>query len=228
MPAPERTKPSIDVRLYAVIDPEHAGGRSLPELARLVVTGGATVVQLRDKLRSTRVMIDEARAVHAVLKPLGVPLVINDRVDVALAIDAEGVHVGQDDMVTRDVRRLVGPDMIVGVSIKSIAEAAATSLDVVDYAGIGAVFATSSKDLASAPIGVLGLKAVVDDLRRRAPGRPTCGISGISAANAADVIAAGADGVAVISALSMQDDPVAAARILRGIVDASLDNRGIR
>jgi thiamine-phosphate pyrophosphorylase len=228
MPTSERKKPFIDLRLYAVVDPEHAGGRSLPELARRAVTGGATLVQLRDKSGATRVMVEQARAVHAVLTPLGVPLVINDRIDVALAIGAEGVHVGPDDMTARDARRLLGPDAIVGLSIKSVAEADEAPIDVVDYAGVGAVFATASKDLASAPIGVLGLKAIIDVLRTRAPAMPVCGISGITAVNAADVIAAGAAGVAVISALSMQPDPGAAARILRGIVDAALEKRGAR
>jgi thiamine-phosphate pyrophosphorylase len=228
MPALERKKPFVDLRLYAVVDPEHAAGRRLSDLARQVVTGGATLVQLRDKSHTTRIMVEEARAMHAVLKPLGVPLVINDRVDVALAIGAEGVHVGPDDMTVRDARRLMGPDSIIGLSIKSVTEAGEAPLDVIDYAGVGAVFATASKDLASAPIGVLGLKAVVDELRARSPAMPVCGISGITTANTADVIAAGAAGVAVISALSMQKDPAAAARILRGIVDAALEKRGAR
>jgi thiamine-phosphate pyrophosphorylase len=228
MPTTEAKKPFVDLRLYAVVDPEHAGGRSLPELARRVVTGGATLVQLRDKVRTTRVMVEEARTVHAALRPLGVPLVINDRIDVALAIGAEGVHVGPDDITARDARRLMGPGAIVGLSIKSVAEAGEASLDVIDYAGVGAVFATASKDLAGAPIGVLGLKAIIEALRAHAPAMPVCGISGITAANAADVIAAGAAGVAVISALSMQTDPAAAARTLRGIVDAALEKRGAR
>jgi thiamine-phosphate pyrophosphorylase len=228
MPAPQSHRPPVDLRLYAVVDPEHAGGRSLTELAREVVAGGATIVQLRDKMRATGVMIEEGRAIHAVLAPLGIPFIVNDRVDVALAIGAEGVHVGQDDMAARDARRLMGPDAIVGLSIQNLAQAREAPVDVIDYAGIGGVFATSSKDLDHSPIGVLGLKAIADALAARAPSMPVCGISGITATNAAEVIAAGAGGIAVISALSLQKDPGAAAALLRGIVDMALEKRGMR
>jgi thiamine-phosphate pyrophosphorylase len=222
MPNTVRQSRKIDLRLYAIVDPEQAGSRSLPDLARLVVAGGATLVQLRDKLRDTRVLVEEARALRAVLAPLGVPLVINDRVDVALAAGVDGVHVGQDDMTVEDVRRLMGPDVIVGLSIKTVAQAEAAPIALIDYAGVGAVFATGSKDIEGAPIGTAGLAAVMDILRRRAPAMPVCGISGINAGNAAEVIDAGADGVSVISALSRQSDPTAAATTLRGVVDRAL------
>jgi thiamine-phosphate pyrophosphorylase len=212
----------IDLRLNAIVDPERANGRSLAELTRLVVAGGATLIQLRDKLGSTRRMIEEARAIHAVLAGTGVPLVINDRVDVALAAGADGVHVGQDDMPAQDARRLLGPKAIIGLSIKSVAQANAAPLDAIDYAGIGGVYATTSKDNPDPPIGIAGLREVVAALRARKHGLPICGIAGIDASNAAPVIASGADGVAVISALSMKDDPEAAARQLRGIVDFAL------
>src|SRR5206468_1308739 len=107
----------VDLRLNAIVDPERAGGRSLAELTRLVVAGGATLIQLRDKHGSTRRMIEEARALKAVLAGTGVPLVINDRADVALAAEADGLHVGQDDMPAEDARRLLGPKAIIGVSI---------------------------------------------------------------------------------------------------------------
>jgi thiamine-phosphate pyrophosphorylase len=215
----------IDLRLNAIVDPERANGHSLAELTRLVVAGGATLIQLRDKLGSTRRMIEEARAIMSVLAGSGVPLVINDRVDVALAAGADGVHVGQDDMPAREARRLLGPQAIIGLSIKSVAQANAAPLDTIDYAGIGGVYATTSKDNPDPPIGVAGLRAIIAALRARKPGVPVCGIAGIDAGNAAPVIAAGADGVAVISALSMRDDPEAAARALRGIVDAALKVR---
>jgi thiamine-phosphate pyrophosphorylase len=228
MPAPYSKRPRVDLRLYAVVDPEHAGGRSLPELARQVVAGGTTLVQLRDKTRDTGVMIEEARAVHAVLKPLGIPLIVNDRVDVALAIGAEGVHVGPEDMTARDARRLMGEDAIVGLSIKSVAQAREAPVDLIDYAGVGGVYATTSKELASPPIGVIGLKAITAELDARAPGMPVCGISGITAGNTAEVIAAGAGGIAVITALSLQKNPTEAARVLRGLVDLALEKRGAR
>jgi len=185
------------------------------------VAGGATLIQLRDKLGSTRRMIEEARAIKAVLAGTGVPLVINDRVDVALASGADGVHVGQDDMPAAEARRLLGPRAIIGLSIKSVALANAAPLDVIDYAGIGGVYATTSKDNPDPPIGVAGLRDVIAALRARKAEFPVCGIAGIDAGNAAAVIEAGADGVAVISALSMNDDPESAARELRAIVDSA-------
>ncbi len=111
----------VDVRLNAIVDPERANGRSLAELTRLVVAGGATLIQLRDKKGATRQMIEEARAIKAALAGTGVPLVINDRVDVALIAGADGVHVGQEDMRAEDARRLLGPNAIIGQSIKTVA-----------------------------------------------------------------------------------------------------------
>jgi thiamine-phosphate pyrophosphorylase len=215
----------IDLRLNAIVDPERAGGRSLAELTRLVVKGGATLIQLRDKMGSTRRMIEEARAIMAMLAGTGVPLVINDRVDVALAAGADGVHVGQDDMPAQEARRQLGPKAIIGLSIKSVAQANAAPLDAVDYAGIGGVYATTSKDNPDPPIGVAGLREIVAAFRARKRGFPVCGIAGIDASNAASVIEAGADGVAVISALSMRSDPQAAARELRAVVDKALKAR---
>lgn len=219
---------TVDVRLYALVDPERAGKRELPELARLVAQGGATLVQLRDKLSDTRPMVEHARALKAVLAPLKMPLLINDRVDVALAAGADGVHLGQDDMTVEDARRLLGPGAIIGLSIKTLAQAEAAPLDVLDYAAIGGVFATSSKANTSAPIGPAGLARIADIFRRRAPKLPLCAIAGIDATNAADAVAAGVDGVAVISALSLTDDPQAAARTLRDIVDGTRAQRGRR
>jgi thiamine-phosphate pyrophosphorylase len=216
----------IDLRLYAIVDPQRAGAHALPDLARAVANGGATLVQLRDKLSDTRHLIDEARAIKNALIPSGVPLLINDRVDVALASSADGLHVGQDDMGIEDARRLLGPKAIIGLSIKTIAQAEAAPTDLLDYVGIGGVFATSSKKNPDPPIGVYGLARIAGVFRRRAPKLPLVAIAGIEAGNAADVIAAGADGIAVISALSLQADAAAAARALRGIVDAALAKRG--
>jgi thiamine-phosphate pyrophosphorylase len=150
---------------------------------------------------------------------------INDRVDVAHAAGCAGVHVGQEDMVAQDARRLLGPDAIIGVSIKTTAQAAAARLDLIDYAGIGGIYGTTSKTTQSKPIGPAGLTRVIEELHRRRPGFPTCGIAGINASNAAEVIAAGANGVSVISALSLAPDPQAAARNLRDIVDSALKKR---
>ncbi len=216
----------VDLRLNAIIDPEHAGGHDLVALARHVAEGGATLVQLRDKRSATQAMVERARAIKAALEPYGVPLVVNDRVDVALAAHADGVHVGPDDMAVGDARRALGPDAIIGLSIKTVDEAATVPLALIDYAGVGGVYATGSKVQKSAPIGTAGLARVAAALRRRKPDFPVVGIAGIDAGNAGAVIAAGADGVAVISALSIHKDPAAAARGLRAVVDGELAKRG--
>jgi thiamine-phosphate pyrophosphorylase len=217
---------SVNLRLNAIVDPERAGGRDVVELARLVAAGGATLIQLRDKKSNTGPMIEAARAIKAALAPLGVPFAVNDRVDVALAARADGVHIGPDDMTPEDARALLGPDAIIGVSVKTIAAAEAAPIGMIDYAGVGGVYATLSKEQTSPPMGPEGLARIAAVLRRRAPHFPIVGIAGIDAANAAAVIAAGADGVAVISALSLAPDPAAAARALRAVVDGMLAKRG--
>lgn len=214
-----------DLRLYALVDPETAGGHDLAALAAAVVAGGATLVQLRDKRGSTREMIARAAAIKDALASTGVPLLINDRVDVALAVGAGGVHVGWDDMEAPLARRLLGPGAIIGLSIKNLAQVSAAPLEVLDYVCIGGVFATTSKDNPDPPVGLAGLKELAAAVRRRAARLPAGAIAGIDASNAADVIAAGADGIAVISALSHASDPQAAAQRLRSIVDAALGQR---
>jgi thiamine-phosphate pyrophosphorylase len=216
----------VDLRCYAIVDPEVSGGHELPDLCRMLAEGGATLVQLRDKLSDTRVMVERARAIKAALGR--VPLLINDRVDVALAVGADGVHIGWDDMAPADARALLGPDPIIGLTINSPERAQATRLELIDYAGIGGVYGTTSKATKTAPIGLKGLAQVIDALHRRQPDFPTCGIAGINAGNAASVIEAGADGVSVISALSQAPDPRAAAAELRRVVDEALAKRGRR
>jgi thiamine-phosphate pyrophosphorylase len=129
-------------------------------------------------------------------------------------------------MAPADARILLGPDAIIGLSVKTVEQAKVAPLDLVDYVAIGGVYGTTSKDNTAAPIGVAGLRAVVDAIRARAPGYPICAIAGIDAGNAGDVIAAGADGVAVISALSLAPDPGKAAQDLRAVVDNALKRRG--
>ena len=216
----------LDLRLNAIVDPECAGGHQLTDLAVCCVRGGATLVQLRDKRSETRAIIEAARAIKEALRPFAVPFVINDRVDVAMVAGADGVHLGQDDMAVEDARQLLGSNAIIGLSIKSVAEAEAARVDLVDYIGSGGVYATVSKQQKNAPIGPAGLARIIAGLRRRAPDLPVCGIAGIDASNAGEVIAAGADGVAAISALSLAANPEAAARALRQVVDAVLAKRG--
>ncbi len=216
---------AVDVRLNAIVDPERAGGHDLADLARMLAEGGATLIQLRDKQSDTGVMLERARVIKAALKPLGVPLVINDRIDVALAMGADGVHVGQTDMPVEIARRMLGRDAIIGLSIKSVALAEAAPIELLDYVGVGGVYATTSKDNPNPPIGVEGLARIAHVFRRRAPDFPLCAIAGIDAGNAAAAVRAGAHGVAVISALSLAPDPAAAARELRAVVDAALAER---
>lgn len=215
----------VDLRLYALVDPDNAGGRELDDLAELVVRGGATLVQLRDKYGATGVMVERARSLKAVLAPFGVPLLINDRVDVALACGAEGVHVGQTDMAVADARRLLGRKALIGLSIKTVEQAQAAPLELLDYVGIGGVFTTTSKQTAAAPIGIDGFARVAGIIRSRAQDFPVCAIAGITIENASETIAAGADGVAVISALSLAPDPKAAAAKMRTVVDGALARR---
>jgi thiamine-phosphate pyrophosphorylase len=216
----------LDLRLNAIVDPERAGTHQLADLAARCVRGGATLVQLRDKYSETRALIEEARAIKQALAPFAAPFVVNDRVDVAMAAGADGVHLGQDDMAVEDARRLLGSHAIIGLSIKSVEEAEAARLDLVNYVGSGGVYATLSKQQKNAPIGPTGLARIIAVLRRRAPDLPVCGIAGIDASNAGEVIAAGADGVAVISALSLVSSPETAARELRELVDGVLAKRG--
>jgi thiamine-phosphate pyrophosphorylase len=154
-----------------------------------------------------------------------VPLLVNDRVDVALAAGTDGVHVGWADMAVADARRLLGPDAIIGLSMKTAEQADAAPLDLVDYVCIGGVYATLSKEQTGAPIGVAGLQALVSRIRARAPDLPIGAIAGLDASNAGDAMAAGVDGIAVISAISMTAEPKAAARELRAIVDRVLMQR---
>jgi thiamine-phosphate pyrophosphorylase len=217
---------SVDLRLYALLDPAQSGGHSMGELATLI-GGGATLVQLRDKHGTTREMIARAREIKQGL-PEHVPLLINDRVDVALAAEADGVHIGWDDMEAAEARLLLGRQAIIGLSLKSVKQAQAAPIEHLDYVAIGGVFVTQSKDNPDPPVGLDGFRTILNIVRERAPRMPVCAIAGIDAGNAAGVIGAGADGVSVISALSLAVDPSQAAHNLREIVDLALAQRAAR
>jgi thiamine-phosphate pyrophosphorylase len=190
-----------------------AGERDLVDVVRAAIRGGATAIQLRDKGASTRDQIELGCALLAVTRPAGVPLIVNDRIDVALGIDADGAHVGQDDMPAPLARRLLGPERILGVSAGTVEEALQAQRDGADYLGTGDVYGTPTKADAGVPIGVDGLAEVV-----RAVSIPVVAIGGIKPDNAAAAIQAGAAGIAVISAVIGAADPEAAARKLREIV----------
>jgi thiamine-phosphate pyrophosphorylase len=200
---------SIDLSLYLVIGADDTRGRPIANVVLEAVRGGVTAVQLREKHAATRAFVEQARALVVALRPLGVPLIINDRVDVAIASGADGVHVGQDDMCAADARRLIGPDRILGLSVTTLAEANAIDPSIVDYAGVGPVFATPTKLDAAQPLGLPGASDVC-----RALTLPIVAIGGINHRNAGDARAAGAHGVAVVSAVCSADDPMDAARRL--------------
>ena len=206
----------VDVSLYLVTDRSLSKGRATAEVVREAVAGGVTCVQLREKACGTREFLAEVRAVKAVLQGTGVPLIINDRVDVALAVGAAGVHLGQQDMPISDARRLGPPGWIIGISAESVEDAVRAEGEGADYVGVSPVFATPTKTDHAPPLGLDGLRRI-----RAAVKIPLVAIGGIHAGNAREVMAAGADGLAVVSAIVAADDPRAAAEILRREIAAA-------
>lgn len=217
--------PAPDIRLYALADAS-LGAERLPALARAAAENGATLVQYRDKSAGTRVLIERVRAIREALAGTGVPLLVNDRVDVALAGGAEGVHLGREDMAPGEARALLGPAAIIGITVKSEADAHCAASPAVDYACIGGVFETLSKVNPDAPVGLDGLAHLRETIRGIRPDIPVGAIAGITLARIAPVVAAGADGVALISALFGAPDVPATARAFRLAVDAALSERG--
>jgi thiamine-phosphate pyrophosphorylase len=203
----------LDPRLYLVTDTALSRPRAVPDVVRAAVAGGVTAVQVRDKHASRRELYELTLAVRAVLPP-GVALFVNDAVDVALLAGADGVHVGQDDLPPAEVRALIGPDRLLGLSAGSpeeLAVALALPPGTVDVVGIGPVWSTPTKPDAGTGLGPDGVAALAD--RARAAGLRSVAIGGIDAGNAASVT--GVDGVCVVSAICAAPDPTAAARELR-------------
>lgn len=198
-----------NLRLYLVTDPDLCAAAGLVSTVRAAVRGGVTFVQLRDKQASTRARIIMARTLRAALAGTGVPLVINDDLEAAIAAGVDGVHIGQDDISPAEARARMGPGKIIGLSCETVAQVAAAPAGVVDYLGLGTVFPTASKTDHKPTVGLDGLAAMA----RVAPA-PTVAIGGLKAAHARDVLAAGCDGMAVVSAICGQTDPEAAARVL--------------
>ncbi len=203
------------VSLMLVTDRGLSRGRETDWIVREAVAGGATCVQLREKTADTREFLEEARAVKAALAGTGVPLIINDRVDVALAAGADGVHLGQRDMPIADARRLAPPGWIIGVSAESVADAERAERDGADYVGASPVFATPTKTDTAPPLGLDGLRSICAAVKI-----PVVAIGGIHAGNARDVVCAGADGFAVVSTIVAADSPRAAAAELRRAIQA--------
>jgi thiamine-phosphate pyrophosphorylase len=206
----------FDLTLYLVTDPAMTARRGLAATVAAAVEGGVTMVQLRHKDGPARLLAEAGRALHALLAPRGIPLIVNDRVDVAREIGAEGVHVGQGDLSPAAARAMLGPGAIIGCSLNAERQLADFVAGDVDYVGLGPLFPTGTKPDAAPALGEAAFAA----LRRRLA-CPVVAIGGITAANAARAIAAGADGVAVVSAICAAPDPRAAARALRAAIDAA-------
>lgn len=205
---------TLDLSLYLVLDPDLCGGPAgMVRTARLAAENGVTVVQLRAPRWKKKQWLSAARELKAALSPLGVPLIVNDQIDVALAADADGVHVGQDDLPAAEARRLIGPDRRLGVSVSDFSELAAVPESGVDYIGIGPVFPTGTKSDAGAALGIDGFGKLA-----AAAAWPAVAIGGVKAGHCAALLAAGARGVAVVSAICGQPDPArAAAGLARSI-----------
>jgi len=202
----------IDYSLYLVTDRSLSLGRTTVNIVRAAIAGGVTCVQLREKHCATKAFIDEARALKALLAGLEtpIPLIINDRLDVALAIGADGIHLGQSDMALADARRLVGTTMLIGISAESMEDAIRAEAEGADYIGISPVFATPTKNDTAPPLGLDGIRRI-----RAAVKLPLVGIGGIHQENAGAVIRAGANGVAVVSAIVSAACPRSAASALK-------------
>lgn len=204
------TRRPLDLSLYLIVSAADTGRTPMVETVLKAVDGGVTAVQLREKDTPTRDQIERARHLKALLAPRGVPLLVNDRVDVALAAKADGVHLGQDDMQPRDARHLLGESAIIGLSVGDEAEARTADPELVDYVGIGPAFATGTKADAGAAIGPEGVAA----LHARV-GLPAVAVGGIGQGNAAALRGTGIEGIAVVSAICGAEDPKAAAEALR-------------
>ena len=206
----------FDLTLYLVVGSDAVGGRALTDVVAAAVDGGVTLVQLREKGVPFEQMVEHARALKDLLAPCGVPLIVNDHLDVALASEADGLHLGQDDGDPQAARDALGLGRILGLSAGDPEEAAKVDPTIVDYAGVGPAYITGSKADAGDAIGLAGLRKL-----RACLDLPLVAIGGIDADKAADVMTTGVQGVAVVSAICAAADPEAAARKLRETIEAA-------
>jgi thiamine-phosphate diphosphorylase len=207
-----------DRRLCVITDPTLAGGRDHVAIARDALAGGADIIQLRDKTGSLRDLVPQARAIQAMCREAGVIFIVNDRVDLALAAEADGAHVGQEDLPAEAARRLLGPSRILGVSTHDVEQARQARAAGADYIGFGPMFATGTKATGYTPRGLDGLRAV----RGEVGALPLLAIGGITLDNVADVVRAGATAPAIISAVVAARDIRAAAAAFRARILAAI------
>ena len=204
-------------RLYVITDPKASRGRSHLQVAEAAIVGGADVLQLRDKEASSGRLYRVALQLRKLTRDAGIPFIVNDRLDIALAVDADGVHVGQADLPASVARNIMGPGRLLGVSVDTVEEAVLAERDGADYLGVGPVFeARGTKPDAGLPLGVERIALI-----RRGCGLPIVAIGGINAENARTVREAGADAAAVISAIVAADDIADAARRMKRILDGT-------
>ncbi len=197
------------LKLYLVTDRRFPRGRSLEEVVREAIRGGVSIVQLREKDIDTAEFVRLGSSLSGLLKPLGIPLIINDRIDIALACGADGVHIGQSDMPYPIARKLLGADKIIGLSVENLDQIKEANRLDVDYIAVSPVFCTPTKTDTAPAFGLEGLKEAV-----RLSLHPVVGIGGINEENAGEIISCGADGIAVVSAIMDSDNPKEAAETL--------------
>ncbi|SFD95774.1 thiamine phosphate synthase [Thermophagus xiamenensis] len=204
----------FDLRLYLVTDRDLALGRPLTDVVEKALKGGVTMVQLREKKATTRRFLQEVMDVKKILQPYNTPLIVNDRVDIALATDADGVHLGQSDMPWQMARKILGPEKIIGLSIESIEQLEEANSADIDYIGISPVFTTPTKKELEKGLGIPGTREIASQSRH-----PAVAIGGINIENVKDVMATGVDGISVVSAICSASDPEASARDLLERID---------
>jgi len=206
---------NLDLSLYLVTDRGLSKGRSQEYIVEEAVKGGATVVQLREKDISSREFYKLGKSLMSLLKPMGIPLIINDRLDIALAVDADGLHIGQSDLPYDVARKLLGKEKIIGLSVETIEQAREANMLDVNYIGLSPVFSTNTKLDINKPLELSGVKEITSFTKHK-----TVAIGGINSTNAKSVIASGADGIAVVSAIVSHENPMQAALELKTIVSS--------
>lgn len=206
--------------LYLVTDRDLCAHRSLEEVVLLAVQGGVSYVQLREKKASTRCFLEEAQRIKKLLIPFHVPLIINDRIDIALAVKAEGVHIGQEDMPYSTARTLMGPDAIIGLSVETWDDVKNAQEPDVNYLGVSPVFETPTKTDKKGSWGIDGIAKIKAYSRH-----PLVGIGGLNISNVENVVKAGADCIAVVSAICAAPDPFKASKELNEKIKSALSER---
>lgn len=208
----------VDYSLYLITDRSFLNGRSLASCVEEAIKGGVTLIQVREKDLSSREFFKVAKEVKEVTNKYNVPLIINDRIDIALAIDADGVHLGQSDMPIEIARKILGKDKIIGISAGSISEALEAEKNGADYLGIGTVFFTGTKKDIEKPIGIEGLKDIVNKIEI-----PSVAIGGINKDNCEEVMKSGVNGISLISAILANDNIEISSRELRNIINNNIN-----